>query len=82
MEHYFEIPVTYKNEALLFNGRLTTFAYDYTFYVNVNGREVVFEQDGQGNLRAIVPEVKTIPAIEAELVAHIGEVLKRIQAAW
>ncbi|WP_300597375.1 hypothetical protein [Niabella sp.] len=80
MEHYFELPVTYKNEALLFNGRLVTFAYDYTFYVKVNGREVIFERDDAGNLRAITPMAETVPATETELIAHIGEVLKHIQA--
>lgn len=80
MDHYFELPVNYKNEELLFNGRLTTFAYEYKFYINVNGKEIIFERDDEGNLRAITPEAALTPATDIALIKEIGEVLKHVQA--
>ncbi|AZA83437.1 hypothetical protein C1637_21060 [Chryseobacterium lactis] len=70
----FEIPVTYKGKDLLFNGRLATFSYGYKLYVDIDGNEVVFERDDEGNLRAIVPEISSNPAIEKELIESIIEV--------
>ncbi|GAB3428004.1 hypothetical protein [Niabella aquatica] len=79
MEHYFELPVTYKNENLLLNGRLVTFAYDYKFYVNVEGQELIFEQDDERNFRVIAPESNVKKPIEKELVEKITEVLRSLQ---
>jgi len=80
MEHYFELPVVYKNEELLFNGRLATFAYHYKFYINVNGQELIFERDDEANLRAIAPDAALTPPIDKELIEKIGEVLHHVQA--
>ncbi|AZA76373.1 hypothetical protein EG347_01935 [Chryseobacterium sp. G0186] len=67
----FEVPVTYKGKELVFNGRLATFSHGYKLYVDIDGCEVVFERDDEGNLRAIVPEASSSPAIEKELIAAI-----------
>ncbi len=80
MEHFFELPVTYRNEELLLNGRLVTFAYDYKFYVNVLGQELVFEQDDEGNLRAIATGRDQKEAIDPDLIIKIAEILKNLQA--
>lgn len=53
MEHYFELPVTYKGELLQLKGRLVTFAYSYKFYIVVSGRELVFEKDDEGKYRVV-----------------------------
>ncbi|HEX7754532.1 MAG TPA: hypothetical protein VF421_04265 [Niabella sp.] len=79
MEHFFELPVTYKDEELLFNGRLVTFAFDYKFYVNVNGRELVFEQDDEEHLRVIAPSQQQEAIPDPELVKKIAEVLKNLR---
>lgn len=69
----FELPVTYKGKELLFNVRLATFTYGYKFYVDIDGNEVVFERDDEGNLRALVPDTSDT-AIEKGLIEAIIEV--------
>lgn len=82
MEHYFELPVTYKNENLLLRGRLVTFAYDYKFYVNVQGQELIFERDDEGNFRVIAPQSDTQKPVERDLVEKITiSLLQVIQAS-
>ncbi|MCQ9637665.1 hypothetical protein MP478_08555 [Chryseobacterium sp. WG14] len=79
MEHDLEIPVTYKGKDLLFTGRLATFTYGYKLYVNINGTDVVFERDDEGNLRAIVPDNASNPAIEKGLIEAVIDVFKELQ---
>jgi hypothetical protein len=71
--------VTYKNENLLLRGRLVTFAYDYKFYVNVDGQELIFERDDEQNFRVIIPEADVKKLVERELVEKIMEGLKSLQ---
>lgn len=80
MEHFFELPVRYKEEDLLFSGRLVTFAYEYKFYVNVQGQELVFEQDDERNIRVIAPEEGLKKPVEPELIEKISEVLGSLQS--
>ena len=54
MDEPFELPVTYKNEALLFPARLLHIGYTHRFSINVNGREILFEPDEEGNYRALI----------------------------
>ncbi|NIF05985.1 hypothetical protein F3J23_11095 [Chryseobacterium sp. Tr-659] len=75
----FEVPVNYKGKDLLFNGRLATFSYGYKLYVEVEGSEVVIERDDEGNLRAIVSETSTNPAIEKGLIEAIIKVFSDLQ---
>jgi len=71
MEHFFELPVTYKGNDLLLNGRLVTFGYVYKFYIIVDGEEFVFERDderqyrmlSEGNITARPPDPALISAI-------------------
>ncbi|MGE8431641.1 hypothetical protein [Chryseobacterium joostei] len=74
----FELPVTYKGKELTFNVRLATFSHGYKFYVDVDGCEVVFERDDEGNLRAIVPEASSNPTVEKELITAIAEVFSAL----
>ncbi|PWN71287.1 hypothetical protein C1631_001295 [Chryseobacterium phosphatilyticum] len=74
----FEIPVTYKGQEYLFNGRLATFTYGYKFYVDVNGVEVIFERDDEGNLRAMLPDNTSDNSIEKGLIEAIIEVFKAL----
>jgi hypothetical protein len=75
----FELPVTYKGQDLLFNGRLATFTYGYKFYVDINGAEVIFERDDEGNLRAMLPENVSDTAIEKGLIEAVIEVFNDLQ---
>lgn len=54
MEESFEIPVLYRNQELLFTGILLTFGYVHKFQVDVFGQEVFFEQDDNGEYRALI----------------------------
>jgi len=58
MKESFEIPVTYKNKELSFQARLLHLGYIYKFLVDVNGIEVFFGQDEEGNYRASVDPAK------------------------
>jgi hypothetical protein len=78
MEHQFELPVKYKNQEYLFNGRLATFTYGYKFYVDINGNEIIFEQDDEGELRAILPEASG-PAVEKGLIEAVFKVFKDLK---
>lgn len=78
MEHYFELPVSYKGEELTFKGRLVTFAYEYKFYVNVAGQELIFEKDDEQNFRAITMPDHAGITIDPALVEKIIEVLRSL----
>ncbi len=54
MDESFEIPVLYKNKEMSFPAKLIRLGYIYKFLVDVNGTEVFFEKDDEGNYRAIV----------------------------
>ncbi|AZB07406.1 hypothetical protein EG344_00415 [Chryseobacterium sp. G0162] len=74
----FELPVTYKGKEELFNVKLATFTYGYKFYVDVNGNEVVFERDDEGNMRAMVQDTSSESKIEKGLIEAIMEVFNAL----
>lgn len=57
MEHYFDLPVLFKEEEISLKGRLVTFGYIYKFYIIVDGKEVVFERDDEGKYRALLEDL-------------------------
>lgn len=78
MEHYFELPVTYDGHDQLFKGRLVTFGYDYKFYIVVEGEEIVFEKDDQGDFRAVGNSTITSPKINVHLLEAIVQSLQQL----
>ncbi|MBZ4191324.1 hypothetical protein [Niabella beijingensis] len=78
MEHFFELPLTYRGEPLTVKGRLATFAYSYKVYIIVNGRELTFEKDDEGQFRVISDQQQ--PEIDRQLLSTIIEALKNISA--
>ena len=77
MDDDLEVPVTYKNQELIFNAKFIQFGYSYKFEVDVNGVLVFFEPDEERNFRAILD-----PAIDhgnhkidKELIQLIAEAL-------
>ncbi|ASE60964.1 hypothetical protein CRN76_06480 [Chryseobacterium indologenes] len=72
----FEIPVKYKGKELVFKGRLATFTYGYKLYVDIDGNEVAFERDDEGNLRALVQENSSNSPVDKELIQSIIEVFQ------
>ncbi|MCD9616108.1 hypothetical protein [Chryseobacterium gleum] len=75
----FEVPVTYKGQDQLFNGKLATFSYGYKLYVDVDGTEVVIERDDHGDLRALLPDAASEKNIDKGLIEAIVEVFKGLQ---
>lgn len=75
MEHYFDLPVTYNDEELLIKGCLVTFAYNYKLFVMVNGQELVFEKDNDGQYH-ILPNQPAQLNIEHGLLEAIITPLK------
>lgn len=53
MEHYFDLPVKYKEKDFSFKGRLVTFGYVYKFYIVINGKELIFEKDDEDHYRVV-----------------------------
>lgn len=80
MEHYFELPLNYRGEERVLKGRLVTFAYNYKFYIVVDGKELVFERDDEHNFRVVSTEAHYETGIDQGLLACIIEALER-QAA-
>lgn len=70
----FQLPVTYKGQEQLFNVKLATFTYGYKFYVDVNGHEVIFERDDEGNMRAMIQDLSSDSNVEKGLIEAIMEV--------
>ena len=81
MEHYFQLPVSFKGEEKSFYGRLVTFAYDYKFFVNVDGQEIIFEPDNERNLRAL-DERTSAKLIDIDLVKQIGNILEKLRLQY
>ena len=80
MEHYFELPINHNGEELLLNGRLVTFAFNYKYYIVINGRELIFEQDDEQNFRVIAAEPDQHVMVAPELIENIVAVLQELQA--
>lgn len=76
MQETFEIPVTYKNEELLFKAYVTRYGYIQHIVVDINNTKVIIERDEEGNYRALVDEEKLRDSkVNLELVKAVIDVL-------
>lgn len=77
MDADLEVPVTYKNQELIFNAKFIQFGYSYKFDVDVNGILVFFEPDEERNFRAVIDPVIDYGnhKIDKELIQLIAEAL-------
>ena len=77
MDEDFEMPVTYKNQELIFIAKFIQFGYSYKFEVDVNGILVFFEPDEERKLRAIIDPTSNNAnrKIDKELIELIMESL-------
>ncbi len=77
MDYDLEVPVTYKNQELIFYAKFIQFGYSYKFEVDVNGILIFFEPDEERNFRAIIDS--TIDhgnhKIDKELIKLIAEAI-------
>jgi hypothetical protein len=79
-ESSFDIPVTFKNQELLFPAEFLQQGYTYKFQIDVNGIDMFFEKDDEGNYRALVDPLKTDEnkKIDIELLKAIVDSLEEI----
>ena len=77
MDYDLEVPVTYKNQELIFYAKFIQFGYPYKFEVDVNGIIVFFEPDEERNFKAILdPSIdQGNHKIDKELIQLIAETL-------
>lgn len=79
MEHFFNLPVTYKGKELTYQARLVTFGYSFKFFVMVDSVELVFEKDDAGEYRVV--QENTVAQFDHELLQAIVNSLEQIQNA-
>ena len=77
MDDDLEVPVTYKNQELIFYTKFIQFGYSYKFEVDLNGILVFFEPDEERNFRAMIdPSINHgNHKIDKELIQLIAETL-------
>jgi hypothetical protein len=51
--HEFELPVTWRNEELLYKARLLKMGYGFKMEVEIDGKPILFEPDEEGSWRAV-----------------------------
>ncbi|MYY43928.1 hypothetical protein [Elizabethkingia anophelis] len=76
MEDYFDLPVKYNNEELVFKVRLITYTYGYKFYICIDKQELIFENDDEGNIRVVAPGYILRSSIDRSLIETIIKVLE------
>jgi len=80
MEHYFDLPVVYNGEEQVYKGRLATFGYVYKFYIVVDGRELVFEKDDEGQYRVLTESEDKDKSVDAGLLQAVIKSLEHLSA--
>lgn len=76
MEHFFDLPVTYKDQTLSLRARLVTFGYTYKFFIMVNKYEIQVERDDQMNWRILNydPEIEIESSLLEAIVASLDKI--------
>lgn len=78
MDNNFEVPVTYRNQDLVFMAKFVQLGYSYKFEVDLNGILVFFEPDEERNFRAIIDSDNDGRMIDRELVELVMESLSEL----
>jgi hypothetical protein len=77
MDEQIVIPVIFQDMELEFTATLQTWSYGFRFIVDVEGTEVIFEKDDEGEYRALAASGQPIKPPKVQLIAAIGQVLAR-----
>jgi hypothetical protein len=80
MNEPFHITVNYKGADREFEASLQVFGYSHRFHVAVEGTDVLFERDEEGNYRAIIPPENAGRIPETGLLQAIARTIERILA--
>lgn len=75
MDESIELPVLVKGEIIYYTAKVLAFGYVYKLSVDINGVEVLFERDEQGNFRAVLARIDNEVKIDAEIITGIMDVL-------
>jgi hypothetical protein len=78
MEEFIDLPITYKGETIHFTAKILAYGYIYKLSVDVNGVEVLFEKDDQGEYRALLADPEVNVKMDVEAVKAILETLAKI----
>jgi hypothetical protein len=79
MSQFFELPVTYRGEEYLFPSELMQTGYTFKISMKIRETDLLFEQDEEGNFRAMVdPGLLHSAHIEPDLLQIICETLKEV----
>jgi hypothetical protein len=77
MDEPIVIPVIFQDTELEFTATLQTWSYGFRFIVDIEGMEVIFEKDDEGEYRALIAPGQLTKSPKVELIAAIGQVLAR-----
>ena len=78
MDEPFIIPVQYKGIEREFEAKVQAWTYGFRLFVDVDGTEVIFERDNEGNYRAIVPPDQGSKTPDSALVQAIAGILQTL----
>jgi len=80
MEDSFEIPVTYQGKDYCFQATVARFGYVHRISIEVEGRQIFFEQDDNMQYRGILIEddIKK-PRPDPQLIQAIIEVIESVR---
>ena len=76
----FQIPVTFNHAELSFPAILIPQGYTHKILVYVNGLDIIFEPDEEGNYRAIIDDIllERAPEINVPLLKTIASAIEFI----
>jgi len=80
MDEPFIITVNHNGAERAFEASLRVFGYSHRFHVIVEGTEVLFERDEEGNYRAIIPPENTGTIPDTGLLQSIARAIEQILA--
>lgn len=60
MEESFQLPVVFQGQTVIMNGTLKLIGYSFRFIFTIDGSEIHFEQDNNGEFRAIMHNETTL----------------------
>ncbi len=80
MKEVFQLPVLFNGEEQLFDAQLLQYGYIHKFAVRLKGQLVLFEQDEEGQYRAMIDYDEREKAVvhEPRLLAAIVQALTKL----
>ncbi|HMH22232.1 MAG TPA: hypothetical protein VK563_10660 [Puia sp.] len=80
MDDPFIITITHNGTEKNFEASLQVFGYSHRFHVLIEGTDILFERDEEGQYRAIIPAEKEPKDIDKSLLESIAKAIEGILA--